>query len=247
MKRKTDKAIKRIRKLPLALGAVLVLTLAGAATAEWKVGDENSLSELKTANSKLSEMYTQQSLGTSKKSGEAVADPEQKIAKGDITLASGTERCSKANENQRATCEEIVRVENSQYLYMVKMFEITAKRKERLEELETERSGLNAATDYGKMQDNTNQLTALYTRMSLDRAQMESATFAYETRLRYLRQFQAEETKARMSGPKAGQGIPFFGDPASMGTQLITGAALKGGLELVKSPEPENYRKVGWL
>lgn len=245
MKKQTPNPKRRIRKLPLLAGAIVALLVSGSANADWAVKDKDAIKELETANDKLGDIYSSHQIGSHKASGEMVTDPELKIEKGTITLTTGTERCKSANQEQKTTCEDIAKTENSQYLYMVKMFEITTKRKEILEEIENERSGLSGEKDFGKLQNNTNKLLALNARMSLDRAQMESAMHAYETRLRYLRQFQAQQTKDRLTGNKTGEGSSPFGDITAIGSTLAAGAVMKTTLETLKSDDPE--KKMGWL
>lgn len=249
MKKTTKTSKRRINKLPLVGGCLIALLVAGSASAEWKVADEKVRDRIGegNVNEKLDEIYKQHAIGSHKVSGEAVTDPEQKIEKGTISLTTGVDRCKSANEDQKATCEEIVKTENSQYLYMVKMFEITTKRKEKLDEIEKERADLQGKTEnYGKLQNNTNKLIALNTRMALDQAQMESAMHAYDTRLRYLKQFQTQQTGDRLSGKKTGEGSsPFGTDIGAIGSTLVAGAVLGGTLEALKSPDPE--RRMGWL
>lgn len=245
MKKQTPNPKRRIRKLPLLAGAIVALLVSGSASADWAVKDKDAIRELEKVNTKLGDIYSSHQIGSHKDSGEMVEDPELKIEKGTITLTSGTERCKSANQEQKTTCEDIAKTENSQYLYMVKMFEITTKRKEKLEEIENERSGLSGEKDFGKLQNNTNKLLALNARMSLDRAQMESAMHAYETRLRYLRQFQSQQTKDRLTGNKTGDGGSPFGDIGSIGSTLVAGAVMKTTLEGLKSDDAE--KKMGWL
>jgi type IV secretion system protein VirB5 len=247
MKKTTKTSKRRINKLPLIGGCLIALLVAGSASAEWKVADEKVRDRIGegNVNKKLDQIYKQHGIGPYAVSGEAVADPEQKIEKGTITLTTGSERCKSANSDQKATCEEIVKTENSQYLYMVKMFEITTKRKEVLAAIEKEREKLGSGVDnYGKLQSNTNKLIALNTRMALDQAQMESATHAYETRLRYLKQYQTQQTNNRLTGKTSGEGTPF-GGLGAIGSTLVAGAVLGGTLEALKSPDPD--KRMGWL
>lgn len=245
--KKTKKSKRRTGKLSLVGGALIALFVAGSASADWRVSDQKVQDRLGEGdvNKKLDQIYKQHGIGSHKASGEAVTDPEQKIEKGIITLTTGTDRCNSANSDQKATCEEIIKTENSQYLYMVKMFEITTKRKEILNEIEQERAGLGSGVDnFGKLQSNTNKLIALNTRMALDQAQMESAMHAYETRLRYLKQYQTKQTDNRMKGEASGGSSPF-GDVGAIGSTLVAGAVLGGTLEALKSPEPD--KRMGWL
>ena len=248
MKKTTNTSKRRINKMPLVGGCLIALLVAGSASAEWKVADDTVRERIGegNVNEKLDQIYKQHAIGPHKASGEAVTDPEQKIEKGTISLTTGADRCKSANEDQKATCEEIVKTENSQYLYMVKMFEITTKRKEMLDEIEQERAGLkDKIENYGKLQSNTNKLIALNTRMALDQAQMESAMHAYDTRLRYLKQFQTQQTNDRMAGNKSSEASSPFGDIGAIGSTLVAGAVLGGALEGLKSDDPD--KRMDWL
>lgn len=119
----------------------------------------------------------------------------------------------------------MVKTENAQFIYMVKFHEMTAERLKRLDEIEQERQGLeNKPENYGKLQDNTNKLLALNTRMELDEAQMQSAMNAYDTRLAYLRTLQAQKTEEALSGKKASDSGTFDA------LDKLKGVVLGGGL-----------------
>lgn len=254
MKTRTHGTMRRSRLSMLAIALIVVVT-AGSASAQWQVTDQTAQQYLEQirdrvgegdVNDRLKQINEQHYIGKHKVSGEPVAEPEQKIDKKDITLDKNIERCAASAQEQKAICEEVVRTENSQYLYMVKMYEITEKRKERLKEIEDERNGLNEK-DYGKLQDNTNKLIALHTRMTLDRAQMESAMHAYDARLRYLRQYQVQQTNDALRGKKTDGGDQIFGiGLGDIGSMLTAGIILKGALESQKSERPAGFKDVSW-
>jgi hypothetical protein len=229
-----------------------------------------------TGNQKI--IYEQYTLGSYESSGEAVENPQWPAGSsggggggstsgfslsnfsdmtsgaggtggGAIQLESNIARCASARDAQKKVCEEIVKTENAQFIYMVRFHEMTVKRKERLDKIEQERQALEEKPEnYGKLQDNTNKLLALATRMDLDRAQMESAMNAYDARLTYLKAFQAQKTRETMSGKTNDAGGDLFGiDLGSLGSAIVGGVALKGALETQKSDEPEGYKRMEWL
>ena len=169
---------------------------------------------------------------------------------GAISLNSNIAKCGGAKAQQTLICEEIVRTENAQFIYNVRFHEMAAERLERLKEIEQERQALSDSPEnYGKLQDNTNKLLALNTRMALDAAQMESATQAYDARLAFLRAYQAQKTREQLTGKAAGTGGGglFDIDLGSLGGAVIGGVVLKGALESQQSTEPEGYKKMEWL
>ena len=221
---------------------VLGLLAAGTAQAEWKVADGKARQHLNDLNKKL-EIDT-----GDRKSGDPVEDAKQKIEAHGITLDTNIGRCAGARAEQKAVCEEIVRTENAQYLYMVAMHDITKKRQDRLKALEDENFGTN---DFGEMQANTNRITALQTRIAIDRAQMESANLAYENRLRYLRAQQVQSTEETMTGKKKNASGGFWDQIASLGPSLYAGVAMKVALNSVKSSVPNDgrftqYKRIRW-
>ena len=168
---------------------------------------------------------------------------------GAITLNSNIGRCGGSKAQQKAICEEIVKTENAKFIYAVRFHEMAAKRLEVLEALGQERESLDdSPRNYGKLQDNTNKLLALNTRMVLDAAQLESAAQAYEARLSFLRALQAQKTREQMTGKAAGSGAGLFDiDLRSLGGAVVGGAALKAALESQRSSPPDGYRKMEWL
>lgn len=280
--------------------ATLSLLITGAASADWRVYDDDVHLELRdeikprigdtsadgsgsgsvTGNQKLA--YEQYKLGTYKISGDPVENPQWPAAStttdpsgaatttsgfklesfsdmsgtaaavggGAMTLNSNIARCGGTRAEQKAICQEIVRTENAQFIYNVRFHEMAAERLERLREIEEERQALgDSPQNYGKLQDNTNKLLALNTRMALDNAQMESATQAYSARLAFLKNYQAQKTREQMSGRAsgAGGGGLFDIDLGSLGGAVVGGVVLKGALETQQSSEPEGYKRMDWL
>ena len=156
---------------------------------------------------------------------------------------------------QKEGCELIQRTRNSQYNYMVAMYDITKKRLERLRKIEQERTEIKD-TELGKLEDNTNKLIALKTLMDIDRQQMESAMFAYQTRLGFLTKQQDAQAWAAMRGKKAPSGDPssqggvgsFFESLGNtlgdFGKSVVAGVAMKAALDSVRSDKPNDMKPL---
>lgn len=185
--------------VPALIGALL----CGPARAQnaWEVHDKHAndhLAEIEkrigdegTVNGNLKKLAK---LGSAKNSGEEAKEPEEKLdpqkpsAQVDKAI---NERCPAAGQGgaaqqQSQLCQEIVKTELAQYKYSLAMYELARKRQERLKEIEQERSNLGGE-DQGKLQDNTNKLLALLSRMEVDRQQSRAYMDAYAARLNYLR------------------------------------------------------------
>lgn len=245
------------------LMGTLLLAVAGTAAAQWQVIDNEQISQNKTntdsitknadsnretLDKTLNKIYDSNKIGAAsseeKPSGKEVEDPKEKLEK--LADDYGVASCeSQTNgtpvaDKQKTTCELIQRTRNSQYNYMVAMHEITKKRLERLRAIEQERKNIQE-TQIGKLEDNTNKLIALKALMDIDRQQMESAMFAYETRLNYLMKQQTNQSKSAMTGKEvddSGAGGVFgsiAGGLQSLAGQVAAGAVMKGVLESLKS------------
>lgn len=172
--------------------------------------------------------------------GKRVDDPQSALPAATTVLDDGA-HCSLVATAQQDNCKKIVAIENAQYQYMITMYTTSATRDTMLRTLLTERQNIQAgdANQYGKLEDNTNKLTALYNLIALDRQQMQSVNYAYDANLRYLRSKQTQLADAAASGqspPGSGSSIniPGVGNVnigsvlASMTTGVILSAALQG-------------------
>ncbi len=235
------------------MGLVL-LSMAGAASAQWEVVD-------KDLNTKTKEIQDSLKLGKKPKdkdSGTEVDKPKEeiKVVPDDYGIAdcSSTTAGTPVATQQKEGCELIQRTRNSQYNYMVAMYDITKKRLERLRKIEQERAAIKD-TELGKLEDNTNKLIALKTLMDIDRQQMESAMFAYQTRLVFLTKQQDAQAWAAMRGKKAPSGDPssqgagsFFENLGStladFGTSVVAGGVMKVALDSVRSDKPRDMKPL---
>jgi hypothetical protein len=166
------------------------------------------------------------------------------------TLNDGIDQCSNVAQGQQDNCKEIVQTQNAQYMYMTTAYANTVTRNTALQSLLTERqniksgscssgatgsgAGGDTSTCIGLLEDNTNKLMALYSLMALDRQQMESANYAYEVRLRYLRNYQARLANAAATGgPTPSSGSSGSSLPIPTGVGNLISNAVAGGVMAV--------------
>ncbi|KWV17200.1 hypothetical protein ISN34_14545 [Xanthomonas translucens pv. translucens] len=240
-----------IRVALIALCALAPVT----AFAQWEVVDNAANTKLEN----LDKIRNQNLIGAKEKkdraSGEEVEKPKEKLVKrkddeGVSQCAKATSGTSVASEQQK-TCEIITRTRNSQYNYMVAMYDITDKRLGRLREIERARQSIKPE-EIGKLEDNTNKLIALKTLMDIDRQQTEAAMFAYEKRLAFLNDVQSAGARAAMNGQKppsadqtqAGGLFPGWDGLGDIASKMIGGAVMTGALETAKSSKPDGFQKL---
>ncbi|CTP84330.1 hypothetical protein XTPLMG728_0520 [Xanthomonas translucens pv. poae] len=242
----------------VAAAFALCALLPATALAQWEVVDKDGNTKLDDANTKLDNIRKDHNLGKMPKehaSGEEVEKPKETLVKrqddeGVSQCAKSTSGTSVSSEQQK-TCEIITRTRNSQYNYMVAMYDITAKRLARLREIESERQNIKPE-EIGKLEDNTNKLIALKTLMDIDRQQTEAAMFAYEKRLAFLNDVQSAGARAAMNGQKppsadgtqAGGLFPGWEGLGDIASKMIGGAVMTGALETAKSSKPDGFQKL---
>jgi hypothetical protein len=206
-----------------------------------------------TINGNINAINEKLKIGTVKESqpGARVLDPVKVLPADSTVLDDGT-RCKAVAQPQRDTCQQIVDLENAQYRYMLTMYKNTATRDSMLRELLKERSEITAqdANQFGKLEDNTNKLTALYNLIALDQQQMQTVNYAYEANLRFLRSQQTIAANAASTGKNPSKwdsiSLPGIGDVniGSAISGLATGAALKASLDGVQSDKPEGMQTL---
>ncbi|NYE28500.1 hypothetical protein HDE78_001452 [Rhodanobacter sp. K2T2] len=229
----------------VALLTIVVCLSARPAHAQWSVtdntpGDNTDKTATNTKNIATStdNIDKHLAIGSYGSPGDRLADPKQYPLATSTTLQQDLQQCSKLAQTQQQNCQEIANTEDAQYQYMVTMYTNTAIRNNRLQAILNERQGIQS-TDYGKLEDNTNKLTALYTLMAIDSQQMQSINYAYNTRLRYLRIQQTQLANAAATGTPPNSSLDIGGLPVgSIINALTTGAALKVALNGVQSPTP---------
>jgi hypothetical protein len=245
--------------LTLMIGGLVTQT----ANAQWEVVDKDANKTLgkisdNTKDTATNTKQTDTDLNKDLNIGTSAADPgdstlkraeDPKQAWQTAALEDGIDQCTKYAQTQQANCQEIVHTQNAQYLYMVTMYKNTDTRNQRLQTILKERQNISGS-NLGQLEDNTNKLTALYALMAIDRQQMESVNYAYETRLRYLRNEQTKLANAAATGNPPGSGdgisIPLLGDinVGSLVSTLTTGVALKTALNGVASDTPSNMKTL---
>ncbi|KLD74835.1 hypothetical protein FZ025_00490 [Xanthomonas hyacinthi] len=255
--------MKSFNRFGIVFALVALCALAPVtALAQWEVIDNGQIKENKantnTLDGKLDKVRADHQIGNStgeKPSGEEGEKPKEKLVKVDdnygVSDCASTTSGTSVSSEQQQTCELIQRTRNSQYNYMVAMYDITEKRLQRLRDIEKERTELEPE-QIGKLEDNTNKLIALKTLMDIDRQQTEAAMFAYEKRLAFLTQVQSAGAWAAMNGKKAPsatttgggglfEGFAGLGDFAS---KLVGGAVMAGSLEALKSSRPDDFKRL---
>lgn len=235
---------------------------AGQARADWRVYDQRvqqDTSAIKKSSSAIQSntqsIKEQLQIGSAndKWPGTRPDDPDSKFPASSggaqIKLDDG-QHCNTIAKAQQDTCNKIVEIENAQYKFMVVMYETSKARDTTLREILAERQGLSP-TDYGKLEDNTNKLTALQALIALDRQQMESVNFAYEANLRYLRALQTQAANVAAKGGKPGKygsfDLPIIGsiDVGNLLNAAIGGATLAAGLEKAKTTSADGMLTLG--
>jgi hypothetical protein len=186
--------------------------------------------------------------------GPRVVDPDQALPASSSTAATlndGSD-CTQIPDAQQDNCKKIVAIQNAQYKYMLTMYENNKARDTMLRELLKERSNITAddVNQYGKLEDNTNKLTALYNLIALDQQQMATVNFAYDANLQFLRASQAQLARQANTGkPKASWtsiNLPGVGaiDLSSQISGLISGVALTTALDSVQSTAPKGLQTL---
>lgn len=186
--------------------------------------------------------------------GDRVADPAQPLpasGSAEATLDDGSS-CTQLPDAQQANCKQIIAIQNAQYKYMLLMYETNAKRNTILTALLDERSKITAddVNQYGKLEDNTNKLTALYNLIALDQQQMATVNYAYTANLTYLRTAQAQLARSANTGkPKASWttiSLPGIGsvDLGSQLSSLVSGVALTAALQNAHSTKPAGMQTL---
>ncbi|CAD0338051.1 hypothetical protein ABQW67_03800 [Xanthomonas hortorum] len=240
----------KFRHFSRIVTGLVLLCMAGAASAQWEVIDNKLIDEAE-------KIRKTQSVGKGdgeESSGKEVEKPKEALKKvaddfgvaGCASSTSGTP----VSDVQKQVCELTQRTRNAQFNYMVAMNEITTERLKRLRKIENDRADIKDE-QIGLLESNTNKLLALKAMMDIDRQQMESAMFAYDRRLAYLTDKQTGAALAAMSGkdpPKAEDDSSWFSwipaDLLSLGKTLAAGAVMGGALEAIKTDAPSDMRKL---
>lgn len=263
--------IRNPRNPLLRLFSLAALLLAGglvapSAHAQWAVHDDavdtlnttvGDKTDGNTVNANLNAIRKKLMIGdyTENRPGPRVKDPTSVLpADSTLLIPADDQRCAIVAGPQQVNCKKIVEIQNAQYQYMLTMYANSNTRNEMLKAIIADRKNIKPddANALGKLEENTNQLTALYNLIALDQAQMQSVNYAYEANLRFLREEQARLARAANSGKTADKPSPFDfqlpgGIDIDIGKALPTiaaGAALKIALKDAQSPKPSGIRTL---
>lgn len=263
---RTSRRPALFRLLSLA-GLLLAGGLAApAAHAQWAVHDKavdtlngtiGDKTDGNTVNANLNAIRKKLMIGDYKQDrpGTRVKDPTSTMP-ADTTqlIPPSDQRCSALAGPQQDNCKKIVEIQNAQYQYMLTMYANSNTRNDTLKAILADRKNIKPDDDnaLGKIEENTNQLTALYNLIALDQAQMQSVNYAYEANLRFLREEQARLARAANSGKTADKPSPFDfqlpgGIDIDIGKAMPTiaaGAALKIALDGAQSDKPAGIRTL---
>ena len=220
----------------------LALAAPTPARAQWRVVDEKGnqhLAEIRErigagdVNARLRQLHDQQRLAryaTTEHGGEAAApglvlDRDKPSTAVDIGVEQRcpSDSAAHARASQQGTlCEEMVATELARYRYSVQMYEVALVRSKRLGEIERERLQIGE-DQQGRLQDNSNKLLALLSRMQVDRQQHQTYMDAYDARLRYLSAAHGVLAAQAMEGDRSPAAVPAA--IATLGTLAL---ALEG-------------------
>ncbi|MEA5251490.1 hypothetical protein, partial [Xanthomonas fragariae] len=241
----------RFRQFSRVCAGLVLLCLAGAASAQWEVVD-------KALNEKADAIRKNQAINHGdgeQSSGEEVAKPKEKLGRipddQGVAACAATTTGTPVSGSQKESCELVQRTLNAQYNYVVAMYEITNERLKRLRKIEKNRQEIGGQ-NIGLLESNTNQLLALKAMMEIDRQQMESAMFAYDKRVAYLTGQQTAAAKAAMAGKEAPNtnNRPFWiptwvpDNLLNLGQTIVAGVAMEVAFKAIKSKKPDGMREL---
>ena len=227
---------RRLRRaVLLPLGALAALATGGA-SADWKVYDddvERAVQEVRdrigdardgTVNGHLDrlnhrldvkgEVYDPEAAGTgaddrgnATRLADAPAFPDNDALSGGGTIAG--RRCGNAKtpDDQRAACEQIVRLEGERYQYLQAMRTISARRSAELKKIADERRTI-AEDEFGKLESNTNRLLALLSQQRIDDLNLQMAMATYDQRIQERKDYSNYLAEVAMD-PARKQGLDF--------------------------------------
>lgn len=203
----------------LVLGVMAVLT-AGAASADWRVKDQEAIRVLEkiltgigeeaSVNEKLKDLNTKLQIdqSASSETPEMIPEPtgDEKLdkqkptqAQVDISKMCPSSGSTALAQQQKMLCEEVVKTELAQYRFSMRMFERAKENYDRLKKIEDERRGLGES-DYADLQDNSNKLLALTALMDNDRDRYRTYMSAYEARVTHIRNARSALSRNAFTG-----------------------------------------------
>ncbi|MBD8881535.1 hypothetical protein IHE49_13690 [Rhodanobacter sp. 7MK24] len=149
--------------------------------------------------------------------------------------------CNGVASGQQGMCQNIIKAKVARFNYMKAMYDSTLKLQTALTNLQNARQQIGAE-EFGKLQDNSNQILAIIAQLQIDRQQMESVNLAY---LAYIDDQQNQQTQlAKSATEPSGDSII-----SNIASQAIAGAVLQGALSVQSSgtSQPLSIEKSsGW-
>jgi len=179
--------------------------------------------------------------------GSAPSSALSTVAKPDVDLdtnssqSTSTSSCNGRAAAQQQNCKNIILTKSARFTYMKSMYDMALKRQKTLDDLQAARRNLGTE-DFGKLQDNSNQILTLIAQIQIDRQQMESVNNAYAARLEYLQNQQAQLAKSATE--PGGDSIV-----SNIASQAIAGVVLQTALNVQSSgdTQPLSIEKSnGW-
>lgn len=240
---------RKLRRRGLLVLGVMSVLVAGAASADWRVKDQEaiqvlekiltSIGEEESVNKKLKDVNDRLSIKGDefkaggdddskpvqpKKEEDRLTDKEKPTAAMNV---AEVDRCQAPKgggagipQQQNIVCKELYKTEIARYRFSLEMYDLAEKRNKKLQEIIAERNALNEK-DFGKMEENTNKLVALQAQMDNDRDRYQTYMQAYQARTDHL--VKTKELLAEQAMNGNGKSNPMGG--------LVGGAVLLTALK----------------
>lgn len=239
----------RLRRRTLAALGIATLLMTSAASADWRVYDDNVervlqdirdnyiqrdggsvTTHLKNLNDKLK--VDQSANG---QTPEMIPEPtgDEKLDQQNPTTSSGVDMAGRCPgglttagiaAEQNKICQEMVRSELAMYRFSMRMFERAKENYDRLKEIEDQRRSIGE-NDYADLQDNSNKLLALTALMDNDRDRYRTYMSAYEARIEHLQKASDLLSRKAINGDSGGGGLlPTLAGAGALAVALRTAA-----------------------
>lgn len=202
-----------------------------------QLGGSTSSNSSDTVNGHLKNIDT---LGNAPATLSTVAAPADAINPDKITMTAqgsgAADPCTALASAQQEQCQHINSAKLARFNYMKAMYDNTLKLQQTLTDLQKARQNIGSE-EYGKLQDNSNQLLAVIAQLQIDRQQMESVNHAYESYIADQQNQQIQEAKAATAPGSAG-GSPI----SNVASSIIGGAILQGALSVESSGSGSDHQ-----
>lgn len=132
--------------------------------------------------------------------------------------------CSGVASGQQSMCQNIIKAKVARFNYMKAMYDSTLKLQTALTNLQNARQQIGTE-EFGKLQDNSNQILAIIAQLQIDRQQMESVNLAY---LAYIDDQQTQQAQQAKDATEPGSN----GAVTNVISEIVAGGVLKGALSV---------------